>query len=147
MSILTQQEIADIFATCHNGLAYPQDFHCGPAAMRQTEGRAIEAAVIRKLATVGVEPSAWELRKGKTDRVLMELTNNPSRENDWVCVGNESVPLFSPQALAAARAQDISVLKQVLEALEKSYDVTEWPANGRSRQDAAIAAIHAIGIR
>ena len=41
---LTDEQIAEIFATCHNGRMYPQDSVCGPRAMRVTEARAIEAA-------------------------------------------------------------------------------------------------------
>jgi hypothetical protein len=37
----------------------------------------------------------------------------------------------------------IEAMKLALEALERCYDVTEWPANGESRQDKAITALRA----
>lgn len=40
------------------------------------------------------EPVAWELRMGKTDRVLMEITNNPQRAQDWRASLCEVVPLY-----------------------------------------------------
>lgn len=41
---LTNEEILNVFATCHIGRLYPQDFICGPKAMRLTEARAVLAA-------------------------------------------------------------------------------------------------------
>jgi hypothetical protein len=41
------------------------------------------------------EPVAWELRAGKTDRVLIEITNNPARAHDWKAGLNEVVPLYA----------------------------------------------------
>ena len=41
------------------------------------------------------EPVAWELRKGKTDRVLIEITNNPRRAHDWKVSLEEVVPLYT----------------------------------------------------
>ena len=41
------------------------------------------------------EPVAWELRKGKTDRVLLEITNDPKRAHDWNCSLEEVVPLYT----------------------------------------------------
>ena len=43
------------------------------------------------------EPVAWELRKGKTDRVLFEITNNPNRARDWELSLEEVVPLYTKQ--------------------------------------------------
>ena len=40
------------------------------------------------------EPVAWELRMGKTDRVLMEITNNPERAQNWRASLCEVVPLY-----------------------------------------------------
>jgi hypothetical protein len=45
---LSDEETLSIFATCHEGRAYPQDFYSGPRAMRLTEGRAIEAKLKEK---------------------------------------------------------------------------------------------------
>jgi hypothetical protein len=41
------------------------------------------------------EPVAWELRKGKTDRVLLEITNNPERAHSWKASLEEVVPLYT----------------------------------------------------
>jgi hypothetical protein len=41
------------------------------------------------------EPVAWELREGKTDRVLLEITNNPQRAHNWKASLNEVVPLYT----------------------------------------------------
>jgi hypothetical protein len=41
------------------------------------------------------EPVAWEIRQGKTDRVLLEITNNPQRAHDWKCSLGEVVPLYA----------------------------------------------------
>jgi len=42
------------------------------------------------------EPVAWELRMGKTDRVLMKITNDPQQERDWRIswLGDMTVPLY-----------------------------------------------------
>lgn len=49
------------------------------------------------------EPVAWELRKGKTDRVLLEITNNAKRAHDWKCSLEEIVPLYTRPQPAAPR--------------------------------------------
>ena len=38
------------------------------------------------------EPVAWELR---TDRVLIEITNNPQKAHDWKASLNEVVSLYA----------------------------------------------------
>ena len=38
---------------------------------------------------------------------------------------------------------DKEIMQMALDALEWCYDVTEWPANGNSRQDKAIEALRA----
>jgi len=42
-----------------------------------------------------MKPVAWELRKGKTDRVLVTLTNSPEYAYNWKCSGEEAVELFT----------------------------------------------------
>ena len=39
-------------------------------------------------------PVAWELRTGKTDKVLIEITNNYNRACDWAAIGEIVVPLY-----------------------------------------------------
>jgi hypothetical protein len=41
------------------------------------------------------EPVAWEIRQGKTDRVLLEITNDPKRAHEWRCSLGEVVPLYA----------------------------------------------------
>ena len=41
------------------------------------------------------EPVAWELRHGKTDRVLIEITNDPRRAHNWKASLEEVVPLYT----------------------------------------------------
>ena len=68
------------------------------ALLRNAHERAerAEAQLIRKsLAQPEQEPVAWELRAGKTDRVLIEITNNPRRAHDWKASLEEVVPLFT----------------------------------------------------
>ena len=48
-----------------------------------------------RLAQPELEPVAWELRAGKTDRVLIEITNNPERAHNWKASLNEVVPLYN----------------------------------------------------
>ena len=43
----------------------------------------------------GQEPVAWELRKGKTDRVLIGITNNSYMSHSWKCSLEEVVPLYA----------------------------------------------------
>jgi hypothetical protein len=55
---------------------------------------ALAESAIKESLTVA-EPVAWELRKGKTDRVLLEITNNQLRAHDWKCSLEEVVPLYA----------------------------------------------------
>lgn len=50
MSILSEEEILGIFATCHKGRLYPQDMVQGPKMKRLREAEALEAAILGKLA-------------------------------------------------------------------------------------------------
>ena len=58
-------------------------------------------------------PVAWELREGKTDRVLIEITNNPERAHDWKANLNEVVPLYAAPrqwvGLTKEEAKEISL--------------------------------------
>ena len=58
------------------------------------------------------EPVAWELRKGKTDRVLLEITNDPKRAHDWNCSLEEVVPLYThpPKQWQGLTDEDIQEL-------------------------------------
>ena len=57
-----------------------------------------EKIVMQEIPESGVykpEPVAWELRAGKTDRVLIEITNNPERAHNWKASLHEVVPLYT----------------------------------------------------
>lgn len=64
-----------------------------PHAWSQADENAI-TALRAALAKPEQEPVAWELRMGKTDRVLMEITNNPERAQNWRASLCEVVPLY-----------------------------------------------------
>jgi len=73
------------------------------------------------------EARAWELRKGATDRVLIEITNNPARAHDWRCSLEEVVPLYSWDTVEAA----------VLAEREACAKVVEEPWQGCPKEIAA----------
>jgi hypothetical protein len=53
------------------------------------------------------EPVAWELRQGKTDRVLIQITNNRQLAFDWKASLHEAVPLFTLEQLRTCIAEAI----------------------------------------
>jgi hypothetical protein len=61
------------------------------------------------------EARAWELRKGATDRVLIEITNNPARAHDWRCSLEEVVPLYSWDTVEAAVLAEREACAQIAE--------------------------------
>jgi hypothetical protein len=64
----------------------------------ETERRIAMSACVgikEALAQPEQEPVAWELRAGKTDRVLIEITNNSQRAHDWKASLEEVVPLYT----------------------------------------------------
>jgi hypothetical protein len=67
----------------------------------------------RELAMTYREPVAWELRTGNTDRVLIEITNNPQKAHDWKASLNEVVPLYAAPrewvGLTKEEAKEISL--------------------------------------
>jgi len=63
------------------------------------------------------EARAWELRKGATDRVLIEITNNPARAYDWSCSLEEIVPLYSWETVEAAVLAEREACAKVVENL------------------------------
>jgi hypothetical protein len=80
---LTDEEILSIFATCHKGRAYPQDFYSGPRAMRLTEGRAIEATILQALAA----QRQWVgLTETEVDECYESVMFNPDTEPTRVLV-------------------------------------------------------------
>lgn len=86
MSLLTDQEITEIVEN-----AAKRD----PIEMGELVD-AIEAAVIRKLATVSVEPCAWEVQRAMAEPHLSYSKTKGALSNE---------PLYQAKALAAARVQ------------------------------------------
>jgi endonuclease I len=67
------------------------------------------------------EPVAWELRKGKTDRVLFEITNNPNRARDWESSLEEVVPLYTkqPRRKPLTREQRKALIESAINACDE----------------------------
>ena len=68
--------------------------HLTPKSHAEIYQQAIDALSDR-LAQTEPGPVAWELREGKTDHVLIEITNDPERAHDWKASLNEVVPLYT----------------------------------------------------
>ena len=70
------------------------------------------------------EPVAWELRAGKTDRVLIEITNNPQRAHDWKASLEEVVPLYA----APPQREWVGLTEEEKESFWKADQMThkEW---------------------
>lgn len=72
----------------------------------------------------------------------LEFANTPEM-NKANCSFIASAPQMA--ALVAQlwdeREQNRTVMEQALEALERCYDVNDWPANGTSKQDSAITSL------
>ena len=60
------------------------------------------------------EPVAWELRKGKTDRVLLQITNDRETAHNWKCSLEEVVPLYTAPPSSLTKDE----MQQVLDSLE-----------------------------
>ena len=87
------------------------------------------------------EPVAWELRKGKTDRVLVFLTNDRERAHNWKCSLEEVVPLYTAPQPQFTHEQ----LKSVLEALQIGEDFAygKYVRTGKPTRDIARSKIRA----
>lgn len=109
MSILTDQEISDVWYQCGLGNAYDI-----PASEDDKHyARAIEAAVIARLATVSVEPVAWGMQR--PDGMVLDVIDNSEHNRHG---GEYNLALYTAEALAAARVQGIDALRLAYEALE-----------------------------
>jgi hypothetical protein len=97
--------------------------------------RAIEQAVITKLAGVSVEPVAW---RNPVDSYSLVTTHqketNEFQYSDEFLAGHTE-PLYTAEAIAAARVQENERCVQALEAL--------WHSNDDSTKK-CIAAIRAL---
>lgn len=72
---------------------------------------AIEAAVIRKLATVGVEPCAWEVETEQQDGTRAKWVSTDRKRHREFCDFGEPRQLYSQEAIAAARVQALEFLE------------------------------------
>ena len=83
--------------------------HLTPKSHVEIHQQTIDALRDR-LAQPEQEPVAWELR---TDRVLIEITNNPQKAHDWKASLNEVVSLYAAPrpwvGLTKEEAKEISL--------------------------------------
>lgn len=119
MSLLTDQEIDEIRMKCADDFAASVRNGTQP----YTLARAIEAAVIARLATVSVEPVVW-LRKTKNSRPddIAVIDIRKEEADEWKSQFTPgfawSEPMYPPEALAAARVQ---ALEDAAEHMEKQH--------------------------
>lgn len=83
----------------------------------------IEAAVIRKLATVSVEPCAWEVETEQQDGTRAKWVSTDRKRHREFCDFGEPRQLYSQEAIAAARVQ----------ALEEAASVVDVPEGCEAR--------------
>ena len=114
--------------------------YMGPDGPDWPMRKAIYAAMLAAAPEVQAEPVAWELRKGKTDRVLLEITNDASRAHQWKCSLEEVVPLYT-----APQPAKQPLTEEEIDAI--SDDHRDWTHQiGAFRNFArAIEAAHGIG--
>jgi hypothetical protein len=94
-----------------------------------------EKIVMQEIPESGVykpepEPVAWELRAGKTDRVLIEITNNPERAHNWKASLHEVVPLYTAPRQWAGLTD-----KEIDHAAEQSDNYASFIAGALFAQD------------
>ena len=66
----------------------------------------IEAAILQKLATVSVEPCAWEVETEQQDGTGAKWVSTDRKRHREFCDFGEPRQLYSQEALAAARVQE-----------------------------------------
>lgn len=124
MTILTDQEIHAADPAPHE--RFDQE--------RIDFARAIEQAVIRKLATVGVEPCAWEVETEQQDGTRAKWVSTDRKRHREFCDFGEPRQLYSQEAIAAARVQ----------ALEDAAKICESQWSTLEERDAGIEYAEAI---
>lgn len=129
MSLLTDQEIHAADPAPHE--RFDQE--------RIDFARAIEQAVIRKLATVGVEPCAWEVETEQQDGTRAKWVSTDRKRHREFCDFGEPRQLYSQEAIAAARVQALEDAANRLRDL-----VLEHPRNAAETALQCEAAIRAL---
>ena len=116
MSLLTDREIEELYFT-------EIDNRIGSFA------HAIEAAVVAKLATVNVEPCAWEVETEQQDGTGAKWVSTDRKRHREFCDFGEPRQLYSQEAIAAARVQGIEEAAKVcakqlspLESADRSWN-------------------------
>lgn len=104
MNILTDSEIADICCTV------AQSTTCDIAY-----ARAIEAAMLKKLAALDIEPVAWNY----------ELEDAPFKRLIELGVSSDS-PLYTESQIAAAQLKTAEACAKLIEALRQQDGDGDW---------------------
>ena len=122
MSLLSDQEI--------NSIAYDDDTSRGPVAF----ARAVEAAILQKLATVSVEPCAWEVETEQQDGTGAKWVSTDRKRHREFCDFGEPRQLYSQEAIAAARTMALEDAAKVADKFSSSSqyktqrNLAEWIA-------------------
>lgn len=99
----------------------------------------IEAAVLQKLATVSVEPCAWEVETEQQDGTRAKWVSTDRKRHREFCDFGEPRQLYSQEAIAAARVQALEDAANRLRDL-----VLEHPRNAAETALQCEAAIRAL---
>ena len=92
--------------TCTPRLDQGQDYERGFIDGMSRQAQSSVDRAVNRMAQPEQEPVAWELRAGKTDRVLIEITNNPERAHNWKASLNEVVSLYTTPPAAQHQAAE-----------------------------------------
>jgi len=129
MSLLTDQEKQDIAeAVVHMSF----DINYAESIAHVCE--LAEAAVIRKLATVSVEPCAWEVETEQQDGTRAKLVSTDRKRHREFCDFGEPRQLYSQEAIAAARTMALEDAAKVADKFSSSSqyktqrNLAEWIA-------------------
>ena len=126
MSLLTDREIEELYFTeIDNRIV--------------SFAHAIEAAVVAKLATVSVEPCAWEVETEQQDGTRAKWVSTDRKRHREFCDFGEPRQLYSQEAIAAARVQALEDAANRLRDL-----VLEHPRNAAETALQCEAAIRAL---
>ena len=125
MSLLTDRKAFEQWYAC-NAFDYERNpigsRECG---LQWAAWQAAQAALIKKLATVSVEPVAWHDEEFDMAYTASELAGEPSDPTMFP-------PLFTTSAIAAARVQSVNECAEL---------VKQWGALGGQIQTAMRALI------
>ena len=121
MSLLTDREIEELYFTeIDNRIV--------------SFAHAIEAAVVAKLATVSVEPCAWEVETEQQDGTRAKWVSTDRKRHREFCDFGEPRQLYSQEAIAAARTMALEDAAKVADKFSSSSqyktqrNLAEWIA-------------------